>query len=768
MNGKGCKTKSKGRIMYRRTGKKRLPLKTVYYLSFVFFIVIPILIVLIAALLIMNQQFKKQAVENIKRAQETIITELSSDIDIMSMRLSHLIYANNNEVLQYAAATNTADGIRRYEYEQRLAQAGNLALEPVKDVISVGFYMKDGEKTYIKNEIHRSTEEIKKTAWYQKALETKNTVCVGSYDTAAMNDLFTGGKKDLLILVFALAPDVKTDRSQKIEMVTFYQSTDAADRIRMNNLNYLDGKNNLGITQVTNEAGELIFSTQDTEFTGDLSEYTLIRSPLRLHDTVWYIENYIRTPELMKEYWNLAIGILAAAVVILSLAGYYSRYFLRSIVRPIEEISTGLRQVEEGNLEVHITPNGQFEIRNMIHLFNAMVRRLKALIHEYEEKVRSAEKSPQDYLAVLLSGSMTPQEVAHSAQDFFAEPYALLGIHIMYQNRGETALELSDKLAYSFERNPLFVARCMLYQESPSFFYVFYRIMEEDYAGKVRSMARELQRAAEKEFEVQLAVCIGTKRAGSSEWEGQAEQIKSKMCYRHLMGANAVIDLNEEAHREADLLELAGAYEKLANALCTADEKNIMLEKEKLFESFHNAADRIALENCTLAAVLAIARRFERDNIYFRDVFGKQYNYLDKISRIEDIRSLKLWLTNYFAWIMDYSASKLNISETDVMIKAKRYIADYYEDADLSLAKVAAYVGLSEKYFTNRFSKETGETFSSYLTAFRIQKAKELLKTTNFKVYEVAEMSGYHNVEHFNRVFKKLTGSTPAQYRKNF
>lgn len=234
------------------------------------------------------------------------------------------------------------------------------------------------------------------------------------------------------------------------------------------------------------------------------------------------------------------------------------------------------------------------------------------------------------------------------------------------------------------------------------------------------------------------------------------------------MGANAVIDLNEEAHREADLLELAGAYEKLANALCTADEKNIMLEKEKLFESFHNAADRIALENCTLAAVLAIARRFERDNIYFRDVFGKQYNYLDKISRIEDIRSLKLWLTNYFAWIMDYSASKLNISETDVMIKAKRYIADYYEDADLSLAKVAAYVGLSEKYFTNRFSKETGETFSSYLTAFRIQKAKELLKTTNFKVYEVAEMSGYHNVEHFNRVFKKLTGSTPAQYRKNF
>lgn len=69
---------------------KKLPLKTVYYMSF-FFIVIPIMIVLVAVLLILNQQFKKQAIENMKRAQEAIIADLESDEDIMSMRLSHLI-----------------------------------------------------------------------------------------------------------------------------------------------------------------------------------------------------------------------------------------------------------------------------------------------------------------------------------------------------------------------------------------------------------------------------------------------------------------------------------------------------------------------------------------------------------------------------------------------------------------------------------------------------------------------------------------------------
>ena len=79
---------------------------------------------------------------------------------------------------------------------------------------------------------------------------------------------------------------------------------------------------------------------------------------------------------------------------------------------------------------------------------------------------------------------------------------------------------------------------------------------------------------------------------------------------------------------------------------------------------------------------------------------------------------------------------------------------------------MAEYVGLNEKYFTNRFTKEAGENFSSYLTGLRLQKAKELLKTTSFKIYEIAGMAGYRNVEHFNRTFKKHIGITPAQFRK--
>ena len=54
----------------------------------------------------------------------------------------------------------------------------------------------------------------------------------------------------------------------------------------------------------------------------------------------------------------------------------------------------------------------------------------------------------------------------------------------------------------------------------------------------------------------------------------------------------------------------------------------------------------------------------------------------------------------------------------------------------------------------------------NYLTGLRMQKAKELLKTTTFKIYEISEMVGYRNVESFNRVFKKYYEISPLQYRK--
>ena len=130
------------------------------------------------------------------------------------------------------------------------------------------------------------------------------------------------------------------------------------------------------------------------------------------------------------------------------------------------------------------------------------------------------------------------------------------------------------------------------------------------------------------------------------------------------------------------------------------------------------------------------------------------------------MRNLELWMNNYFRWIMDYAQNHQDRRQTDLMIRAKRFMMDNYANPELSLGSVAGYIGLNEKYFSSRFTKEEGTTFSNYLTEVRIRKARELMDKTDLKMYEISQQVGYNNVEHFTRVFKKVCRVSPGSYRK--
>ena len=66
------------------------------------------------------------------------------------------------------------------------------------------------------------------------------------------------------------------------------------------------------------------------------------------------------------------------------------------------------------------------------------------------------------------------------------------------------------------------------------------------------------------------------------------------------------------------------------------------------------------------------------------------------------------------------------------------------------------------------FYKETGVNFKDYLISIRIQKAKELLKNTHDKIYEIAHAVGYEDTRYFSDVFCRIVGCLPSQYRKNY
>lgn len=96
---------------------------------------------------------------------------------------------------------------------------------------------------------------------------------------------------------------------------------------------------------------------------------------------------------------------------------------------------------------------------------------------------------------------------------------------------------------------------------------------------------------------------------------------------------------------------------------------------------------------------------------------------------------------------------------------SKQYIAGHYA-SPISLEEVAAQAGFNPSYFSTLFKKETGQTFIEYLTALRMEKAKEKLRDTTQPISKICEAVGYADLKHFTAVFKKHTGIKPGEFRK--
>ena len=96
--------------------------------------------------------------------------------------------------------------------------------------------------------------------------------------------------------------------------------------------------------------------------------------------------------------------------------------------------------------------------------------------------------------------------------------------------------------------------------------------------------------------------------------------------------------------------------------------------------------------------------------------------------------------------------------------RARQFIHENQAE-DLSLGQVAKAVNTSIFYFCKMFKKSTGLNFTDYVSRIRVEKAKNLLLNRNLRVSEIAYEVGFQSLTHFNRVFKKIMGQSPTEYR---
>lgn len=145
--------------------------------------------------------------------------------------------------------------------------------------------------------------------------------------------------------------------------------------------------------------------------------------------------------------------------------------------------------------------------------------------------------------------------------------------------------------------------------------------------------------------------------------------------------------------------------------------------------------------------------------------FSARKDYLPAVMNMGDMQELEHWFVMKIGEASQNVLGKGAEKSSSVIGTAKEYIQANYSK-DISLDDVSRRVNISPYYFSKIFKEDTGEGFVEYLTRIRMEKAKELLTTTEYSMKEICSMVGYADPNYFSRSFKKNVGVTPTEYKR--
>lgn len=144
--------------------------------------------------------------------------------------------------------------------------------------------------------------------------------------------------------------------------------------------------------------------------------------------------------------------------------------------------------------------------------------------------------------------------------------------------------------------------------------------------------------------------------------------------------------------------------------------------------------------------------------------FTARQEYLPTIMNTDNIDSLREWFLEKIMGACQNVVGKREEKSNSIIEMAEEYIKENFHK-DVSLDEVSKIVNISPYYFSKIFKERTGKNFIEYLTNIRMEKAKELLSTTEYSMKEICCMCGYSDPNYFSRSFKKNVGVTPTEYK---
>lgn len=242
--------------------------------------------------------------------------------------------------------------------------------------------------------------------------------------------------------------------------------------------------------------------------------------------------------------------------------------------------------------------------------------------------------------------------------------------------------------------------------------------------------------------------------------------------YKYYTGPNEVIFLDDidwevsGAAGDRHAVHVPVHFEKLQNALKLGmpDEMEQWLE---LFASDLKARDYPIMHTKSIGLQTVIFAYQVLSEMHAKYQFNDLLTpaSINAVMSSESVHDMTEKVRQCLRYVLQHTIGLRKSGKNPSVEKAKQYIAYHYA-TNISLEKLAKETHLSPVYVSFLFKQVESMTISDYVTHVRVEKAKQLLKSTSYHISEIANQVGYQDERYFSRIFKKKTGFTPSEYKQ--
>jgi len=292
-------------------------------------------------------------------------------------------------------------------------------------------------------------------------------------------------------------------------------------------------------------------------------------------------------------------------------------------------------------------------------------------------------------------------------------------------------------------------------------------LVNSDNAGNACVIVRNLQKIAEQRLKLSVSATVGSNSLKHpEESHSEYDRLLYLSNYRLYFGHGCILESEKLSREETqEYIFPKKKEEKLIQSLNQGkiDEAmqtyhEIVQETQRGSYTFFN----MALVHLAFSIITTISD-IERYGGSFSSFQAS--SFIARLDQLETMEEVNEHFHGLFQQIINKLDNKKQTKSDNLYRKIEQLLSREYANPCLSMTSVSDELNLSPVYFGRLFKKMFAKPFVNYVNELRMAKARELLRTTDISNEQIAEMVGYTNVSYYYKVFKKMFGVTPTEYK---